>query len=265
MKEIKLYKTGSILSQLKEQLPDLEILDLLQNFGIDELMQGGIKNTKQMSIQITIEGNPEVKDEEDDGGHKAPELGLIEVGNKTYKIETVSTDADMEKGLGERESLDPDRGMLFDFGETQESVTFNTEEMKFPIDIIFINDDDEVIKVAKNCKPGKDLFECEDVRYVLEVNASSGIKEGDDVDIKDCEDEKTPVMKVLAPDGSTQMELKGGERIFSRHDSKLLIKWAKRSEKSQLDKDFKHLGNLMFKFIHTQDTNTPEYVEVPED
>ncbi|MCI7205621.1 MAG: hypothetical protein MSA15_06445 [Clostridium sp.] len=40
------------------------------------------------------------------------------------------------------------------------------------------------------------------------------------------EDEDSPVMKVLAPDGSTQMELWGGERIVSRRETKILIKKA---------------------------------------
>lgn len=253
-KQIKLHKSGgSLIDQLKDQLGDSEIIDLLQNFGIDELMQGGLKNTKSMSISIIIE---------DDGGHKIPEMRNIEIGDKSYKVEIVSTDEDMEKGLGERESLDKDCGMLFDFGSTQQEVTFNCEEMQFPIDIVFINDEDEVIRVAENCQPGKDLFTESNVRYVLEVNANSKIKQGDELDVDPEED--SPVMKVLSPDGSTQMELQGGERIFSRVKTKQLIKWAKRCNKTKKESDYKHLGTLMFKEIKAQDERKPEYVEVPE-
>jgi hypothetical protein len=39
-------------------------------------------------------------------------------------------------------------------------------------------------------------------------------------------------MKVLAPDGSTQMKLQGGERIFSRKNTKILIKQAKKAYNS---------------------------------
>ena len=39
---------------------------------------------------------------------------------------------------------------------------------------------------------------------------------------------------------------------------------AKRANKTKLDSDYKRLGRRMFKYIHTQDTNKPEYVEVPE-
>jgi hypothetical protein len=39
-------------------------------------------------------------------------------------------------------------------------------------------------------------------------------------------------MKVLAPDGSTQMNLEGGERIISRKQTKILIKKAKKAKDS---------------------------------
>lgn len=263
-KAVNIHKEGgSIMDQLKSQLGDSEIVDLLEHFGIDDLLKGGEKTTKNMSIQIIIEGG-DSSEEEDDGGHKAPELGLIEVGDKKYKIETVTTPADMEKGLSGRDSLEDDHGMLFDFGDVEEEVQFNMREMKFPIDIIFISDDDEVIKIAKDCQPGKDIFTCDNVRYVLEVNTNSGIKKGDDVLINDCDDDKTPVMKVLAPDGSTQMELQGGERIYSRVASRRFIHWAKRCEASKKESDYKHLGKLMFKEIAAQDTRPAEYVEVPD-
>lgn len=256
-KQIKLCKNGSILDQLKEQLPDPEIIDLLQHFGIEELMDGGIKNTGKTSISITI-----MSDMSEDQGHKVPDLKDIEIGDKQYRVEIVSSEEDMEKGLGERESLDKDKGMLFDFKEEQEEVTFNTEEMKFNIDIIFINKDEEVTKICSNCKPGSELFEAKNVRYVLEVNANSGIEVGDELDLNP--EDADPIMKVLAPDGSTQMELLGGERIFSRKSTKRFIKWAKRAEDSQLDSDFKHLGQIMFKEIKAQDSRPAEYVEVPE-
>jgi hypothetical protein len=36
-------------------------------------------------------------------------------------------------------------------------------------------------------------------------------------------------MKVLAPDGSSQMDLVGGERIVSRKETKVLIRKAKKA------------------------------------
>ena len=78
------------------------------------------------------------------------------------------------------------------------------------------------------------------------------------------EDDKGPVMKVLAQDGSDQYELWGGERIFSRKNTKVLIRKAKKANLSQEDKDYKALGKYMFKCIKIQDTREPEYVQSPE-
>jgi len=62
--------------------------------------------------------------------------------------------------------------------------------------------------------------------YVVEVNVNSGVQEGDSLEF--VEDEEV-VMKVLAPDGSSQMDLVGGERIVSRKETKVLIRKAKKA------------------------------------
>ena len=97
--------------------------------------------------------------------------------------------------------------------------------------------------------------------YVLEVNQNSGIQPGDELDEIDDDDLNIPTMKVLAPDGSTQMELEGGERIFSRKNTRTLIRMAKRASKSKEDKDYKALGKKMFTYLKQQDEREPEYVE----
>ena len=71
-------------------------------------------------------------------------------------------------------------------------------------------------------------------------------------------------MKVLAPDGSTQMELEGGERIFSRPNTVTLIKLAKKAYQSKQDKDYAKLGKKIFKYLDIQNSNSPEYVKSPE-
>lgn len=256
-KQITLHKEGgSILDQLKEQLPELEIFDLLSHFGIDDILNGGLKNTGSVSIQITIDGDNTDEDK------KVPDLKEISLGDNVYKVEVVDTPEAMEKGLSNRKQLADDEGMLFDLGTVQPQTSFWMKDTYIPLDIIFINDDDEVVKVYKGEPQDETLVTVKNVRYVVELNQNSGIKKGDELDF-DPKDEG-PVMKVLAPDGSTQMELKGGERIFSRKNTKTLIRMAKRADKSKSDTDYRKLGKRMFKYIHTQDTNTPEYVEVPE-
>ena len=58
------------------------------------------------------------------------------------------------------------------------------------------------------------------------------------------------------------MELEGGERIFSRANTKTLIKFAKKAYSTQSDNDFKALGKRVFKFLDIQDNNEPEYVSI---
>ena len=74
-------------------------------------------------------------------------------------------------------------------------------------------------------------------------------------------------MKVLAPDGSTQMYLQGGERIVSRKETRTLIKKAKKAYANKggdYDKYCKSLGKYMFKILKGQDNREPEYVAVPD-
>ena len=187
----------------------------------------------------------------------------IEIGDKEYNVEVARTEEEKIKGLQEKESLGENEGMLFIYDEPQE-LAFCIKYTAIPLDIVFIDEDGEVISVQQGQPYDETLLEEDGVMYVLEVNQNSGIQPGDELDIEEDDDDKQPVMKVLAPDGSTQMELEGGERIFSRKNTKTLIKMAKRAYSSELDKDYKALGKKVFKYLHIQDTNTPEYVDTPK-
>ena len=187
----------------------------------------------------------------------------IEIGDKEDNVEVARTEEEKVKGLQEKESLGEDEGMLFVYDEPQE-IAFWMKDTAIPLDIVFMDEDGEVISVKQGQPYDETLLEEDGVMYVLEVNQNSGIQPGDELDIEDDDDDKQPVMKVLAPDGSTQMELEGGERIFSRKNTKTLIKMAKRAYSSELDKDYKALGKKAFKYLHIQDTNTPEYVDTPK-
>lgn len=182
----------------------------------------------------------------------------IEIGEKKYEVEVAQSEQDRIKGLQGRESLDKDKGMLFVFEEPG-TIDFWMKDTKIPLDIVFISEDMEVLSVYKGEPGNEDLVEEDNVLLVLEVNQNSGIKEGDELDIE--EDEELPKMMVIAPDGSTQMELEGGERIFSRKNTRTLIRMAKRASKSKLDKDYKALGKKMFSYLTQQDERPPEYVE----
>lgn len=187
----------------------------------------------------------------------------IEIGDRTYKVREAKTEEEKEKGLQGVTELPEDEGMLFYFNPP-EDVSMWMKGTLIPLDIIFINKDKEVVYVGEGIPNSESLITVSDTAYVLEVNQNSGVEEGDELDLEDEDDEETPVMKVLAQDGSTQMDLWGGERIFSRKNTVVLIRKAKKANMSKDDKDYKALGRYMFKCIKGQDERPPEYVESPK-
>ena len=68
----------------------------------------------------------------------------IEIADKEYKVLIAETEEERAQGLGNVESMDDDEGMLFIMPEDQGQVVFNTEEIEFDIDLVFIDQDDEV-------------------------------------------------------------------------------------------------------------------------
>lgn len=190
------------------------------------------------------------------------ETGLqITINDKSYNVKVAKTQQEKEKGLQGVKSLEKDEGMLFVYDKPQ-TVGFWMEDTSIPLDIIFINDDCEVLSIYKGKPFDKTIAEEDNVQYVLELNQNSGVQVGDEVDIED--GEELPTMKVIGSDGEVQMELEGGERIFSRKNTRTLIRMAKRAEQSQLDTDFKRLGNKMFSYIKQQDNREPDYVELKD-
>lgn len=199
---------------------------------------------------------------------------IIEIADKKYKVLLAETEEERTQGLSNVESMDDDEGMLFVMPEDQGQVVFNTEEMEFDIDLVFIDQDDEVYNVVLGKAHSSDLIistpdeEDDRTKYVLEVNANSGIQIGDELDFEDDEDdiseEEVDKMYILGSDGKPQMDLVGGERIISRLETKQLIKKAKKANREKTENAYKKLGKYMFKILEKQDNRDPEYVESPK-
>ena len=194
------------------------------------------------------------------------EKANIIIGNKEYTVELATTEEEQKNGLQDRDFLAQDAGMLFVYNEPQSKVEFWMKDTKIPLDQIGINEDGEVTLVYQAKPNDETLIPFTDVKYLLEVNQNSGIKEGDQFDFDDTEDPNKYVMKVIASDGTTQMNLQGGERIFSRISTKQIISWAKKAEANKdnselFEKYCKRLGKRIFREIKAQDTREPEYVE----
>ena len=186
-------------------------------------------------------------------------MTTIHIGDKEYNVKEAHTEEEKRKGLQGVTELPKNEGMLFFFDEPQE-VSMWMQNTLIPLDIIFINEDDEVIKVVQGIPNDETPIVVQDTLYVLEVNVNSGIKEGDELEIED----DGPIMKVLAQDGTSQMSLFGGERIFSRKNTVVLIRKAKKADKTKSENDLRALGRYMFKCIKGQDERPAEYVKSPE-
>lgn len=198
---------------------------------------------------------------------------IIEIADKEYKVLVAESEEERERGLSNVESIDDNEGMLFIMPEGQGQVVFNTAEMEFDIDLVFIDQNDEVYNIvlgkAHSKEPIISTPEGENGRtkYVLEVNANSGIQIGDELDFEDEDDniseEEIDQMYILGSDGKPQMDLVGGERIVSRLETKQLIKKAKKANKEKTENAYKKLGKYMFKILEKQDKRKPEYVSGP--
>ena len=124
---------------------------------------------------------------------KQNQTSLVTVGGVNL-ITSLSTTPDAQsKGLAIRDSLNENEGMLFIF-ETPQKYSFWMKDMKFPIDIIWINQDGKIVHIEKNLPPCIFLLPCpsytpnDDSLYVLEVVSNFtnkfDINVGDSVDSK---------------------------------------------------------------------------------
>lgn len=189
----------------------------------------------------------------------------ITIGNKSYQVSLAETEEEQMKGLQGVHTLPEDEGFLFVFEEPGE-VGFWMKDTLIPLDIIYINDDDEVIAVEQGVPGDETILEHSDVKYVLEVNKDSGIKIGDELDIEDEENSESEIigMYVIGPKGEIQMEVDGKERIFSIEHTKTIIRLSKKAYKSKLDSDYIKLGKKIFKYIEKQDNQADDFVEIKD-
>ena len=192
----------------------------------------------------------------------------INIGNKSYICDLLTTEEEHKKGLMGVEYLAPDRGALFEFNK-EGTYEFWMKNTSLELTQISINDDDEVEYVYQATPNDETLIPFNNCKYLLEVNRTTEIQKGDEFEIDDSDDLNKYVMKVLAPDGTTQMNLQGGERIVSRRETKMLIKKAKAAKREKntdkFDQKCKSLGKYMFKVLWGQNHRDQEYVQVPED
>ncbi len=108
----------------------------------------------------------------------------IQIGNATVLVEIADTPALQQQGLSDRDSLEEGKGMWFVFpGETTQG--FWMKDMRFAIDIIWVNGHGVVVTIKHNAQPDsypEIFYPSATAQYVLEVPAGfterHGIAEG---------------------------------------------------------------------------------------
>ncbi len=109
------------------------------------------------------------------------------IGGAHVNIEIADTDAKRTLGLSGRESLAPDSGLLFVF-EKPQLASIWMKDMKFSIDIVWIDENLRVINIKEGATPQsfpETFTSPQNALYVLEIPAGfvekNKIKIGDSV------------------------------------------------------------------------------------
>lgn len=236
---------------------------------INDILQSDLSDKQKLEIIAILQQGGITKQAEGGSVKVLHPTETITIGDKEYDVELAETAEQREDGLSRVKSLDSDEGMLFVHNEVT-SGYYTMKDTSIDLDIIFIDEEGTVIKVVTAKAYSEKPIECEEYKYVLEVNPDSGIEEGDELDFEDddiSDEDKSRVKKemlVLNSDGDVQMRLQGGERLFSRIFTRKLIKQSLKAYKSDEDVDYKRVGKMVLKELDAQDGRPQQYTEKPE-
>ncbi len=98
---------------------------------------------------------------------------LITAGGVPLQVEVASSGVSRQQGLGGRDGLVPNTGMLFVF-ESDARWGFWMKDMKFKIDIVWTAEDGTIVTVAHDVSPDtypEVFYPAAPARYVLELPA----------------------------------------------------------------------------------------------
>jgi len=223
------------------------------------------------------------------------------IQNKPYLLGVAESEDEKTKGLSNTPRLNKSSGMLFVYDKPTD-VVFNTAKMNYPIDMIFMDEDWNVVDKLF-AEPGEEGINKYGIKYVLEttpnaIDAPLGSslssiskdlsgkpkkkeeKKQENIIIARSEDTpetaifrkggkvikpkevevqmKDGFMQVLDDTGKILMNIKGGERIFSRQHTKDIVDLVNKIKRGKAS--LKDLGKYIADVIKTQDTQDPEYV-----
>ncbi len=94
------------------------------------------------------------------------------------RLEVAEGMAEQSRGLLGREALEPGRGMLFQRGRLEPFMLMHMFFMRFSIDIVFLDQDDRVVKIDHNLRPWRVSSLVFRARKALEIEAGSAARAG---------------------------------------------------------------------------------------
>jgi uncharacterized membrane protein (UPF0127 family) len=97
----------------------------------------------------------------------------ISIASTTIKAMVATSSVDLQTGLGNRPSLPQDQGMLFVFPRMDFHGIWMLN-MAFPIDVVWIDEDKEIVGLTKNIDPKTYpaiFMSPKPVKYILELNS----------------------------------------------------------------------------------------------
>lgn len=112
---------------------------------------------------------------------------VTEEASHEFTVEVADDPEETGLGLMFRETLDEDKGMLFDFGAPRVPSMFMKNTL-IPLDMLFVDMEGEIIMIARNTVPGslRTISPPVPVKGVLEINggqaAALGISPGDRIE-----------------------------------------------------------------------------------
>ena len=109
-----------------------------------------------------------------------PTVPTVEFGDASLSILYATTTGEREKGLGGRDFLPADEGMLFVFPR-DDFYGFWMKDTKIPLDMFWLDDKGQVVFIEENVATSSYphvFYPLSPARYVLETNAGFGKDHG---------------------------------------------------------------------------------------
>ncbi|HET6249678.1 MAG TPA: DUF192 domain-containing protein [Tepidisphaeraceae bacterium] len=110
----------------------------------------------------------------------------MRLGNRTFTLDVAATPEAQKAGLGGRDSIPADRGLIYVFGD--ETTHFRAENSRVPLDVIFANSAGKVVSIRSiNANDTTPVSSEKPAFYAIELNrgaaGAAGVKVGDQLSI----------------------------------------------------------------------------------